>query len=177
MAVLYPEVCAGLVLADCVAYDNWPVPPIAAARKASGVIDKMPPALFKRSLKKGIKALGEKDDPIRRISARLHTEPYGQRFGPAAFADQIRSVNNLDTLNIASNLPDVKLPARVVWGEDDLLSLESGERLAHDLKARFLCIANAKHFTPEDHPGTLARAINQVLTEVHMADAAAKPFR
>ncbi|OON68673.1 hypothetical protein B0919_13475 [Hymenobacter sp. CRA2] len=177
VAVLYPEVCAGLVLVDCVAYDNWPVAPVAAARKVSGVIEKTPAELVAKAVKRGIKALGDKDDPVRRTSARLHAAPYARPEGPAALAHQLRSVNNLDTLNIASQLPDVRVPARVVWGEDDLLSLDSGEQLAADLRARLLCVAHGRHYTPEDHPGTVARAVNQVLTEAHYATAVARPFR
>lgn len=177
VAALYPEVCAGLVLADSVAYDNWPVAPVATARKASGVIEKTPPKLVRRAVQRGLLALGEKDDPVRRTSARLHAAPYARPEGPAALAHQLRSLNNLDTLNIASRLPELRVPARVVWGEDDLLSLDSGEQLAQDLRARLLCIAHARHFTPEDHPGTLARAVGQVLTEAHYATAAARPFR
>ncbi|KUG08472.1 hypothetical protein ASU33_09925 [Solirubrum puertoriconensis] len=165
MATLYPEVCAGIVLADCVAYDNWPVPPILAAQKSSGLIEKMPPVIVKGWLRKAILALGDKHEWRRQESARLHAQPYGQPFGPAAFADQVRSVNNLDTLNIASDLPQVTVPARVVWGQKDILSPDSGQRLATDLKTDFTCIPGARHFTPEDHPDVVAQAINAVLAE------------
>jgi pimeloyl-ACP methyl ester carboxylesterase len=165
MAVLYPEVCAGIMLTDCVAYDNWPVPPIIAARKLSGALEKMPPALLKCWLRRGIQSLGDKHNPVRRTSARLHAQPYGQAFGPAAFADQVRSINNLDTMNLASELPRVSVPARVVWGAADLLPVESGKRLAADLQAPFRLIPGAKHFTPEDHPNIVAQAINEVLGE------------
>jgi pimeloyl-ACP methyl ester carboxylesterase len=177
LAVLYPEVCAGLVLVDSVAYDNWPVAPVAAARKVTKVLERTPPKLVARAIRRGIEALGDQDDAIRRTSARLHAAPYARPEGPAALAHQLRSVNPLDTLNIVSQLPELRVPARVVWGEDDLLSLDSGEQLAHDLRARLLCIAHAGHYTPEDHPGTVARAINQVLTEAHYPAAAARPFR
>jgi pimeloyl-ACP methyl ester carboxylesterase len=166
LAVLYPHLCQGLMLTDCVAYDNWPVPPIMVAQQLSWLIEKLPPVLLKVGLLNSLRALGEADSPRRSESAQLHAALYGRAGGPAAFAKQVDSVNTLDTLNIASRLPDLRLPARVVWAEHDMLSLESGERLAADLRAPFTCLPNAKHFTPEDHPDVIARNINEVLAQV-----------
>jgi pimeloyl-ACP methyl ester carboxylesterase len=41
-----------------------------------------------------------------------------------------------------------------------------GERFARDLGARLERIEGGKHFTPEDHPDVIARAVNDLLREV-----------
>ena len=55
-------------------------------------------------------------------------------------------------------------PARVVWGEADKFQrVQYGERLAGDLRTTLTRIPAGKHFTPEDHPETVADAINDLV--------------
>lgn len=65
---------------------------------------------------------------------------------------------------ISGRLHTVNLPARVVWGEaDGFQKIEFGERLAAELGCDIIRIPKGKHFTPEDHPGTVAAALNSLL--------------
>lgn len=69
-----------------------------------------------------------------------------------------------DTMDIAARLPQVGLPAALVWGDADRFQkVEYGERLALDLGAKFTRIRGGRHFTPEDHPEEVAAAINGLL--------------
>jgi pimeloyl-ACP methyl ester carboxylesterase len=166
--VAHPELCIGLVLTDCVAYDNWPVVAVRMARSLSDLIEYLPPALVKPFFLAALVNLGH-DNPERGAeAAALHWQPYNRPIGPKAFAHQLRHFDARDTLAVAHELPRLKLngPVRVVWGEADPLGMPSGEQIATDLGAPLHRIPGGRHFTPEDHPSVIAEAINAILAEV-----------
>jgi pimeloyl-ACP methyl ester carboxylesterase len=41
-AVRRPEVCAGLLLTNCIGYDSWPIPSVKAMAAASPVLGRLP---------------------------------------------------------------------------------------------------------------------------------------
>lgn len=52
----------------------------------------------------------------------------------------------------------------MVWGTGDQFQKVSyGERLARDLRTDLRRIDGAKHWTPEDHPHTIAEAITELV--------------
>jgi len=103
---------------------------------------------------------------------RTHYPLYASRFGPDAFVRQIRSLDVHDTLAVADRLPELNVPARIVWGEaDPFQKLEYGEQLAFDLGATLHRIPAGKHFTPEDHPDAVAQALRELLAEVPLIQA------
>lgn len=165
LLLAHPELCRGLVLTDCVAYDNWPVTAVRIARAMSGIIERLPPSLVKPFFFAAIANLGHENRKRGTASARLHWYPYSQPVGPKAFAHQLRHFDGRDTLAIAHELPRLNLdsPVRIIWAEKDPLSMASAERLAKDLDAPLQRIPGGRHFTPEDHPEVLAEAINSVL--------------
>lgn len=164
----HPEACMGLVLTDCVAYDNWPVSAVRVARSLSDLIEQFPPALVKPFFFAGLLNLGHDDSERAAESAALHWQPYNRRVGPKAFAHQLRHFDARDTLAVAHELPrlNLKVPVHIVWGEEDPLGMASGEQLAMDLRAPLHRIPGGRHFTPEDHPSILAGTIDAVLAEV-----------
>jgi pimeloyl-ACP methyl ester carboxylesterase len=166
LAISHPELVAGMVLADSVAYDNWPVSAVKIARKMEWLIQRLPPALIKPFFLSALFNLGHDNDFRRSESAELHWHPYARSIGPKAFVHQLMSLNTDDTNAIAEKLRELKIPARIVWALSDPLSIQSGERLARDLDAPLLKIKAGKHFTPEDHPEILVQAIKGVLIEV-----------
>jgi pimeloyl-ACP methyl ester carboxylesterase len=166
LLVEHPELTSGLVLADSVAYDNWPVPAVRAAQRISGLLPYLPPALVKPFFARALGNLGH-DERVRGAeSAAIHWQPYTRALGPRAFAHQLRSLDPRDTMSIAHALPRLDVPARIVWGERDPLGLPAAEQLAADLGAPLRHIPGARHFTPEDHPDALAAAIREVITQV-----------
>lgn len=165
LAVAHPRRCAGLVLADSAAYDNWPVPAVRAARALSGTIERLPPALMKPALFAGMINLGHDNNVRLSESIELHWRHYAAPVGPAAYAHQLRSLDNRDTMAVAGDLGNLSVPARIVWGDRDPLGLASAERLAGELRAPLRRIPGARHFTPEDHPDVIADAIRAVLAE------------
>ena len=80
---------------------------------------------------------------------------------------QVRSLDVQDTLAVADKIPELGIPARIVWGAaDQFQDVGYGYRLAYELDAPLERIEEGKHFTPEDHPGPVAGAVNGLLEEV-----------
>jgi pimeloyl-ACP methyl ester carboxylesterase len=72
-----------------------------------------------------------------------------------------------DTLAIADRIPSVNVPARIVWGAADRFQkIGYGYRLAYELGAPLDRVEEGKHFVPEDHPESVAAAVNALLDQV-----------
>jgi pimeloyl-ACP methyl ester carboxylesterase len=79
---------------------------------------------------------------------------------------QVRSLNVNDTLAIVDQIPNLNVPARLVWGAaDQFQKIGYGYRLAYELGASIERIEGGKHFVPEDHPERVAAAVNALLEQ------------
>jgi len=79
---------------------------------------------------------------------------------------QVRSLNVDDTLAIADQIPNLDVPARLVWGAADRFQkIGYGYRLAYELGAPIERIEGAKHFVPEDYPEQVAANVNELLKQ------------
>lgn len=161
-----PTRCSGIVLTNAVAYDSWPIPSVSLMRATSGLVARMPRGMFHLVLRSFL-ARGHDDENEAREAYDVHRIGYDEGDGARAFARQVASLRTEDTLAIAELLPTLQIPARVVWGmADQFQKAKYGERLAKDLGTTLVPIEGGKHFTPEDHPWPIARAINEVIAEV-----------
>jgi pimeloyl-ACP methyl ester carboxylesterase len=165
-AVHQPRRCVGLVLANAICSDSWPIPSVRALRAAGPVVGRLPMPTF-RALVGSLVARGHDDPAIARESLAVHLEPYRRHGGAAALAWQVSWLRTADTLQVADRLGDLQVPARVVWGAaDPFQRLPYGERLAWDLHTELWPIEGGRHFTPEDHPERLAAAVGEALGAV-----------
>lgn len=165
-AVRRPELVEGLVLTNAVCYDSWPIPSVKLLRTLAPLLTRTPPKLFKGVFSSFLRR-GHDDQAVAADSIATHWRFYDHESGPAAFVDQIRSLDPTDTLNVAPRLPQLDLPSAVVWGAADRFQkLHYGERLAEDLQARLDVIDGGKHFVPEDHPDAVAAAVRFVAQAV-----------
>lgn len=154
-----PERCAGLVLTNAVAYDSWPIPEVRAMRAAGALVKRLPRLLRAQLwllLRQGHDSGGRASE-----SLDVHWPGYDHPEGAATLVRQMRSLRSRDTEQVASALPDLHVPAAVVWGAADRFQKLDpyGRRLAADLDARLDVIDGGKHFTPEDHPDRIAAGI------------------
>ncbi|WP_168169358.1 alpha/beta fold hydrolase [Kushneria phosphatilytica] len=161
MLAAHPEYCAGAVLVDSVAFDNWPVPAMAWGQRFNRVVATTPPALLRPGFTHCLSKYGHADESRGQASALLHWSPYNQATGPAGLANQLRHLDARDTMAIADRLSITpSCPIGLVWGEHDLLDIASGERLSQLLgTAPVRRIPEGYHFTPEDHPEIIADEI------------------
>jgi pimeloyl-ACP methyl ester carboxylesterase len=166
LLVKHPDLCRGLVLADCVAYDNWPVAAVRAAQKQTALIGKLPPALLKPIFLTGLANLGHDQAGRRKESAELHWQPYSRAIGPKAFAHQLDNLSAKDTEALGGKLSAIGGVKRVVWSDADPLEFATGQRLAEELGAPLTRIPGGRHFSPEDHPDVIARVINEVISQL-----------
>lgn len=162
-AVRSPERFSGLVLTNAVCYDSWPVAAAKASARMAPVLRHLPDPLVRRFLAQTMRR-GHDTEAMARESLEVHWQHYA-KYGPArSLMAQLTSLDARDTLSIADRLPDLHLPARVVWGvADPFQRLAFGERLAADLGTEVRRIPGGSHFTPEDHPDVVAEAINELL--------------
>lgn len=160
-----PRACGGLLLTNCVAYDNWPVPSVAALRATAPAARRLPDALLK-ALLLSFYIRGHEGVGAARAAYRLHAPSYLESGAMAALATQVRALNNRDTLQVADALGRLDLPARLVWGAaDGFLPIRWGERLARDLRAPLRRIDGGKHFVPEDRPEVIADKLMALVRE------------
>jgi pimeloyl-ACP methyl ester carboxylesterase len=160
-----PERFSGLVLTNAVCYDSWPIPSVKLMRQVAGVLRQLPDAVIYPSLVQ-LLLRGHDDLKVAHESIGVHWQSYAAHGAARSLMRQVTSLDVNDTIAVADRLPSLGLPARVVWGEaDQFQKVAYGERLAADLGTQLVRIAGGKHFTPEDHPEEIARAINDLLAQ------------
>ncbi len=169
LAVRHPELVRGLVLANPICYDSWPIPSVKAMRAMGPAIERLPDTILRYSLYVSLFLRGHDDRARAKESFREHW-PYYERAGAgAALIRQARSLDVNDTLSVADQIPDLDVPARVVWGAADQFQqigyVGYGYRLAYELGAQLERIEGGKHFVPEDHPESVATGVNSLLEQ------------
>lgn len=165
-AVSHPGLCLGLFLTNAIGYDSWPIPSVKAMQTLGPAIQHLPDALFKQVLRSFLYR-GHDDADEAKAAFEKYWPNYAGRGGAAAFIRQVKALRTSDTLSVAGQLPELDVPARIVWGESDAFQkIEYGERFSRDLGAPLRRIPGGKHFTPEDHPDVVAEEINSLVAEV-----------
>ena len=169
LAVREPGLCAGLVLANCIAYRAWPVLPVRLVAAWGPILRRVPEPAW-RTVYRSIVGRLHPDRSVGRASVRVHWAHYARHGAADALVRQARSLRTDDTGSIASRLPVLDLPVRVLWGDaDPFLSMELAARLARDLGTAVQALPGAGHFTPEDRPKAIAGAVNAVVREASAA--------
>lgn len=165
-AVQRPERFAGLLLTNAISYDSWPIPSVKAMRAAAPLARLTPDPMFRGVLAQ-LMFRGHDDRDVAKESLDIHIRPYLEHGGADAMVRQVQALDVAETEAIADQLPQLDLPARIVWGDaDQFQKLEYGERLARDLRGPLRRIPGGKHFTPEDHPDVIAEEIEALLATV-----------
>lgn len=164
-ALRQPDAFAGLLLTNSVSYDSWPIPSVKMMQRLAPVLARLPATLIYPTMaqllhrghdnqKRALESIGE------------HWAPYVTHSAARALMRQILPLTASDTKEISGQLHTLGLPARVVWGAADRFQkISFGERLAAELGCDIITIPEGKHFTPEDHPETVAAGINSLLSE------------
>ncbi|MDQ3318282.1 MAG: alpha/beta fold hydrolase [Actinomycetota bacterium] len=160
-----PSLVRGLVLTNSICYDSWPVAPVKAIRALGPVLARLPEAAF-RLIYGGFMLAGHDERAVARESTAEHLPYYAGSDGTAALVRQARSLDVDDTLEVSDRIPEIDVPARLVWGAADrFLPIGYGYRLAYELGAPIERVEAGKHFVPEDHPEPVAAAVGAVLEE------------
>jgi pimeloyl-ACP methyl ester carboxylesterase len=163
LAVRHPELVRGLVLTNAISYDSWPIPQVKLLRAAAPLVERLPDEAF-RFIYKSFMLQGHTNRHQADEAVAEHFPYYEAADGAAAFVRQVRSLDVQDTLAVSGRIPELDIPAHIVWGAaDQFQKIGYGYRLAYELGAPLDRIEDGKHFTPEDFPSPVAAAVNSVV--------------
>ena len=171
LAVRKPELVRGLVLTNAICYGSWPIPSVKAMWAAGPLVERLPDTIMRFNLYVSLFLRGHDDRTRAKESLAEHWPYYEATGGAAALIRQTRSLDVNDTLAIADRIPDLDVPARLVWGAaDQFQKIGYGYRLAYELGAPIERVEGGKHFVPEDHPEEVAAAVNELLKQTASKD-------
>jgi pimeloyl-ACP methyl ester carboxylesterase len=166
LAANNPELVRGLVFTNTICYDSWPIPQVKLLRAMGPVVERLPNEVF-RLVYTSFMLQGHGNRQQSQEAVSEHFPYYERADGAAAFMRQVRSLDVQDTLAVAAQLPDLDVPTRIVWGAaDQFQKIGYGYRLAYEMDGKLDRVESGKHFVPEDHPGPVAGAVNELLQEV-----------
>lgn len=172
-----------LVLTNCVAYDNWPVPavrqlqvfarlPFADWVNRSGLMEwverRTPLSKFRRGVARRERLA---DESIAEYLRPLR----GTRAERDRFMRFVVAGNARHTVAVVPALRRLFVPTLILWGADDgYIPPRWGRKLYEDIPGaeRFELIADAGHFWQEERPRAFARSIGAFLRSCR---AAARP--
>jgi pimeloyl-ACP methyl ester carboxylesterase len=159
MAIHHPERVAGLVLANVVAYDSWPIDDMVAlgnpswrrkspAEVAEFLASGLPDGIFNQ----------ERLTPAFRAGI---VAPYSDEEGKISIIRNASSLNTNHTTMLVERHSEIKSPTLCLWGvHDPWQTIRDGERLAREIPdARLVRVENASHWIPHDTPETFAEEI------------------
>jgi pimeloyl-ACP methyl ester carboxylesterase len=165
LAVRQPELVRGIVLINSICYDSWPIPSVKVMVAMGPAVERLPNSVVHQVYSTFLYR-GHNNRERAMESIEEHWPYYERAGGAVAMIQQIRSLNVNDTLAIADQIPNLDVPARLVWGaEDQFQKIGYGYRLAYELGASIERIEDGKHFVPEDHPEQVATAVNELLEQ------------
>ncbi len=155
----------GLVLTNAISYDFWPIPQVKLLRAAAPLVERLPDEVF-RFVYRSFMFQGHENRRQAGEAVSEHFPYYEAADDAAVFVRQVRSLNVRDTLAVSDRIPDLDVPARIVWGAADRFQkIGYGYRLAYELGATLDRVEDGKHFVPEDHPDRVASAVNALLKQ------------
>lgn len=166
LAVRHPARVSRLALLDSTAFDYWPRGAASFARAlartpiARHLGAPLLAGLAHLSLLDGF---AHRDDGRRSVDQFLRA--FTTRLGVDALVAQLRAMRDPGVAAISARLSELRIPTAVLWGElDPWLPVRLGEQLREAIPGATLdVIPGARHFTPEDAPERVARAIEALL--------------
>jgi pimeloyl-ACP methyl ester carboxylesterase len=178
MAVRFPQRLTALVLTDCVAYGNWPVPAVARLQALSRV-----PLLPELAIRSGLLELLETRTPLSAFrrgvfdaerlsdeSIREYLRPLRSgRDGRARFRAFLLAGNPRYTEKVAPALRDLDVPTQILWAADDrYISPSWGKKLYEEIPGAesFELVPFCGHFWPEERPAEFASHMSRFLSNV-----------
>ena len=166
-AVEHPQRVRRLMLIDSVCRDSWPSPTWRRIIEEHGDDHaRLPQQDFEQILTRQLQSAVA--TPMAEPVLDAYLEPHRGPLGRLSFFEhQVRHYDSRPTREIAARLPELTMPTRVLWGEQDRWQpVELGEWLARTIPgAELAVIPAAGHFLPEEAPGRVAAEIRSLLGE------------
>lgn len=153
---------SALVLIDAVLLQPWGSPFYVLAQQHAGVFQQLPAAMHRALLFAYLDGATHRPlgDAERDSIAATWLSPEGQ----AAFYRQIAHVRRKHTDDLAPRLRDIRCPAHVIWGTEDIwLPIDNGRSVAAAMDVDLIEIPDAGHLVQHDQPDLLAAHLNRLL--------------
>jgi pimeloyl-ACP methyl ester carboxylesterase len=180
IAARVPDRLTALVLTNCVAYDNWPVPAIARLQRLFQI-----PLLGDLAARSGLAEWLESSSPFSNFKRGVHD---ARKLSKEAIAEYLRPLrgsrrqrklfrkfllagDSRYTELAANGLARFKKPTLVVWAADDVyLSPSWGKKLFEEIPGAeaFELIPFCGHFWQEERPSHFVSVIGKFLSK-HLA--------
>ena len=167
MVARQPERVRAFVITDCVCYDNWPVPVIAAYQRLGQI-----PGLLSMAGRTGLLQWMESRTPLsafkngvyereKMTDAAIHEylRPLLDRRARARFREFLMAGSPRYTLQAVDGLRRYEGPTQILWAADDrYISPSWGRRLFEDIPGaqQFELIPFCGHFWQEERPAEFA---------------------
>jgi pimeloyl-ACP methyl ester carboxylesterase len=165
MAARWPQRVSRLCLVNSVAFDEWPTREVRMAKATLPLTRHLPPtwllSVVRSDLLRGYTDASEGTHSIDR-----YVKPFAGAEGRDALVAHLTALDAAETAALDTRLGTLVQPTSVVWGaHDPFLPATIGRRLQEAIPGATLdVIADARHFTPEESPEHVARAIGALLS-------------
>jgi pimeloyl-ACP methyl ester carboxylesterase len=101
--------------------------------------------------------------PLDEATLAAYMDPWLGKNGQAAYFRKIEQWSDEDVGKLESLLPTLRIPVRILWGQEDRwLDTSVAQRLQRLIPdADLTLIPDAGHFAPEDAPDVVVRELQQ----------------
>jgi pimeloyl-ACP methyl ester carboxylesterase len=163
-ATRYPDRVSHLGLLNAVAFDGWLSQKIKLARVFAPLTRHLPANIVISEVRNALLG-GYSDRENGNRSLDMYLRPFASDEGRDALVRHLLALDSRETAAIAQRLGELEAPTTVIWGQrDPVLPASVGERLHQEIRGSdFVCIDEARHFTPEEAPRPVADAIAALL--------------
>ena len=164
LAVRHPTRVSRLALINTVAFDEWPTRDVRVA-KASLPLTRYLPATWILTILRTDLLRGYVDRERGEHSLEQYVRPFTSPEGRDVFVEHLLALTAADTRALEPRLANIVAPTSVIWGaHDPFLDVSIARRLHEHIPGSTLdIIPDARHFTPEESPETIASMLTDWL--------------
>lgn len=162
LATLYANRVKSFVIADGVTFSNWPLPKVVSLCWPTAEIFEPSTAFIERMIREGV----YHPKVVTPSVVNRFTLPFSDQNGPEALQQAALALDHHQTENLVPYLPQVNIPATLLWGQyDHYLPPYWGNLLSQTLpRANFKLLKNCSHYSMLDNPSLFA---TELLTHLH----------
>jgi len=148
-----------IALVDAVALNPWNTPATLHIRTHLDAYRTMPMHIYEEIVKAHLRTAVHR--PLADEALAAYLAPWQGEDGKAAYFRKIAQWTDDDVGALEPLLPSLRVPVRILWGEDDrwLDRSAADRRQARIPAAELRLIPDAGHFSPEDAPAAVAREL------------------
>ena len=157
--LLHGQAFARIALIDAVVLAPWVTPTTQHIQNNLDVYRTMPTHIFERIAATHLRTAVHR--PLDEDALEAYQRPWQGEGGQAAYLHKVAWFNDSDTREFEDRLGSIRVPVRIIWGEEDAwLDLSLAARIRELVPgAELTFIPNAGHLAMEDAPAEVAEAL------------------